>query len=803
MARGGDDRQPRPLSPKVLTRIGTARFCHPFMAYYVQFLPDTRRFVSAGCDQTVRVWDLKTGRELWKQRFEGFPRRFALSSDGKIVASVGPRSIVLRDTNSGKVLHQMIPKGAMRECLAFSPDGKVLAVGGWDEAIAFWEVATGKLLRTLQGRKKRCIDVLVFRPDGKSLVGRGQGPGGTELSSWDVATGKRKLLSQRQRDDFGVLCFSPDGKLLAVARGQQLGMRDMVAGTERFVLGLHVRDVTTAGFTPDGKTLISGAGDGTIHFWDVKTGREVRHLRKDIFSIAAVSLSPDGKVLASAGSPDGSIRLWDPATGKALGKDDTPPAAGELIFSADGQTLVSSGHIDWAVRFWDPVTGKEKRRLKGGGRVAFAPDEKTLAFWGTDNTIRVCEAVTGKERWVARLHRRPELVAFSADGDTLVSADARHRTLGLWEPQSGKHRRSFEIPGTRLYDVAFSPHTMTFATYNNDLIQPKQPVSVLRLWNALTGKRFLTAPDDWPTAHWMTFSSDGWLLAACVRPHPGAWDTLFHDSVTGEMIGGFPGMHGKGVFSPDGRLLATPGVSAGKPDETLQLWDVASSDQVAEWKVGDGGAVSLAFSPDCKRLATSQRAGGIVVWDLSGLPIPAPKARPLTPKRFEEVWQHWGDQGKRLFMLAEVAEVAAAGDTAVALLKNRLRPVPTPDLKSIRKQIALLGSEDDKVRQAALKELERVAASIEPLLNQAEDETASPQVLRGLEQLGKTRWYIKEPDQLRAVRGIQVLERIASPQARALLKGMAKGWSLARQTRYARQALARLERVRQQKKKDR
>jgi WD40 repeat protein len=297
--------------------------------------------------------------------------------------------------------------------IAFSPDGKTLASAAelWGNvpAIKLWDVGSGTLLRSLSGGKGYLFFSLAFSPDGKTLA---SGSADETVKLWDVATGTLLRTISGPEGDVDSVAFSPDGRMIAAARGPVPGTKDYNAvqlwdaatGTLVRSLSGYTNDnvcqrwVMSAAFSPDGKTLACGSGDKTILLWDVTWGTLVRVFSGHTEFVDSVVFSPDGKTLAS-GSGDKTIMLWDVATGRRLGvltgHDDWVQS---VAFSPDGKTL-ASGSLDLTIKLWDVATGTQLRSCTGhmGGvrSVAFSPDGKTLASCAEDGTIMLWDASTG------------------------------------------------------------------------------------------------------------------------------------------------------------------------------------------------------------------------------------------------------------------------------------------------------------------------------------------------------------------------------------------------------------------------
>jgi len=277
--------------------------------------------------------------------YEDAANCFAWSPDGKLLA-IGGSSLKLYDVGAGEVLRQ-IDRESARE-VAFSPDGSILATVGY-EAVILWDVASWSKLRTLAGSKG--TESVAFSPDGATLV---TGTGMT-VKVWEVATGK-ELRTIPGAGSVRSVAFSPDGQTVASAAGA-IKLWDVTSGAELATLSEHSNWVNSVTFSPDGKTLASGSVDQTVRLWDVASGRNTRTLTGHTGQIDNVAFSPDGRLLAS-GSWDLTVRLWDVASGTELAALTGHTGWIHWVaFSPDG-TMLASGSQD-QMRLWGVVLASQ------------------------------------------------------------------------------------------------------------------------------------------------------------------------------------------------------------------------------------------------------------------------------------------------------------------------------------------------------------------------------------------------------------------------------------------------------------
>jgi hypothetical protein len=272
-------------------------------------------------------------------------------------------------------------------------------------------------------RFDHCGPVLcvAFSPDGKQLAWGGYGQ---EVRLWGTATWKPGPDIARHYGEVSCLAFSPDGKILASGSYDRcVRLWDAQTGKLLHQLESHEHWVQAVALSPDGKLLASAGVDWALCLWDTQTGALLRRIPKG--ACDAVAFSPDGKFLATC-SPDFSVCLREPATGKELRRLTAHSGyVYSLAFSPDGRLLLSGGNNHTAF-LWDTATGQPRAQLEynGIGRTAaFAPDGRTFVTGiSTTGTVVWWETATAKER--LRWNRTGiASVYFSPDGRRLATAE--------------------------------------------------------------------------------------------------------------------------------------------------------------------------------------------------------------------------------------------------------------------------------------------------------------------------------------------------------------------------------------------
>jgi WD40 repeat protein len=289
-------------------------------AYSVAISPDGQTLASGTRDNTIKLWQLSTGREL----------RTLKGHSGWWLAGVFS--------------------------VAISPDGQTLASGSADKTIKLWQVSTGQELRTLKDHN-RAVSSVAFSPDGQTIA---SGSTDKTIKLWQVSTGREISTLKGHTSAIRSVAISPDGQTIASgSTDKTIKLWQASTGQEISTLTGHTAPVNAVAFSPDGQTIASGSStqssgipDGVIKLWQVSTGREIFTLTaNDSFCVIAVAISPDGQTIAS-GNADKTIKLWQLSTGQELRTlRGHTEAVISVAFSRDGFFL-ASGSADKTIKIW-------------------------------------------------------------------------------------------------------------------------------------------------------------------------------------------------------------------------------------------------------------------------------------------------------------------------------------------------------------------------------------------------------------------------------------------------------------------
>jgi len=280
--------------------------------------------------------------------------------------------------------------------VAWSPDGRRVATGSWDNTARIWDATTGEVVRALEGHRSGVISV-AWSPDGRRVA---TGSFDKTVRIWDPTTGELVRALVGHRYAVKSVAWSPDGRRVATGSSDKTArIWDATTGKVVRALEGHGDGVWSVAWSPDGRRLVTGSCDRTARIWDATTGEVVCTLRGHGDGVWSVGWSPDGRRVAT-GSYDKTARIWDATTGEVVcALEGHGKGVFSVAWSPDvNGRRVATGSGDKTTWIWDATTGEVVRTLEGHRfmvrSVAWSPDGRRVATGSDDNTARIWDADT-------------------------------------------------------------------------------------------------------------------------------------------------------------------------------------------------------------------------------------------------------------------------------------------------------------------------------------------------------------------------------------------------------------------------
>jgi eukaryotic-like serine/threonine-protein kinase len=560
------------------------------------FNPDGTRLASAGIDTRVRIWDLKTGKELHQIKVEGSTlNRVAFSPDGTRLAALAKSKIRFFDADSGTELFMLSGHTGDVRALAFSGDGRRLVSGGTDRLVKLWDLATGKEVFSRRAHTG-AISGIAFSPDQGRIISCGAGSGGTtrgEIRLWNAADGTPARNTMTFPFEVGAATVTTNPGLIACAGGDGgLHFLDPDTGGPAFTLRGHGGAIHQLAVTPDGSRVVTGSADRTIRVWPVRTPEFVEVPLTQL-AHTALALSGDGTRIAWSDYKQFAAQLGNGFGVRAV---PVPPAA--------------KGSLD-------------VRPTKLIVALAFSPDNRHLA----------CADQTGVDLIDLDNSRASRLIAEFGIWDLGISPDGQYLATATRHPEinpnllvvrelevelrggllRGPVRRP--IPAIKVWRVADGGLVHTLAGQMSVAFSPDgRRLAGARdrdvvVWDAVTGTelRLLGGPTE-PVLK-VQFAAGARQVVGFTHRQATVWD-----ADTGRTIATVDGLDGPAAVTPDGRRVG--GVHGGTG---VKWWDVHLGREVLFLPLPDGPArpsrpSPLAVSADGRRVATSS-GNRLFLWE--------------------------------------------------------------------------------------------------------------------------------------------------------------------------------------------
>jgi WD40 repeat protein len=605
----------------------------------VAFSPDGRLLVTAGDDNTARIWDVRTGMQV--ALLQGHTERvveavFSPDPKGSVVvtgsddatariwdARTGKQLAVLgnqADTvfptfaRNGSLLltwswhgtarvwdwrthRQLAAFGAGKiEGASISPDGRFIVASTSDHRLHVWDrVRRAELRRSAQDDST--LNFPAFSADG-SMVVAGDDKGRVLIWSWREGTHLDEISSfvVHTLSDYR---FSPDGRQLLILGDKHAELYDAQSGDWLSYLGNHRAAVQAGSFSPDGTAVVTTSADGTARVWESRAASEflgtiTAELRGHSSAVVDVAFSPDGQLVATASS-DGTARIWQVTNAKVLRGDYGRMGGAE--FSRDGRYIVTAGG-DGTARVWDAATLRPVRVLgPTDSEVVHASfsqrGDRIVTTEGGGTAPRIWDAGSGNEAVTLEptASSLGGTAAFSQDGKLVVAGDL-DGAVRIWDVQSGREARRFpSVDPGGVVSARFSPDGRLVVAGGGDRI--------VRILDAVTGRVVHALRGHVGAISSARLSSDGGLvLTASADRTVRVWDAASGREL--RVLSGAQSGLADASFSPDGRL-----VIAGGAEPTTLVWEWASGRTLAFLHEHGDSVNSAAFSPDGKQILTA------------------------------------------------------------------------------------------------------------------------------------------------------------------------------------------------------
>jgi WD40 repeat protein/transcriptional regulator with XRE-family HTH domain len=458
---------------------------HTAAVHNFAFSTDGARLATTSSDQTVKIWDVKTGQALATFVLGRYSATVVLfSPDGMLVAAGDSNGVIsIFDVVSGQKVMNIPGHAGQIYSLDWSADGSRLVSGGADGLVRVWDVwqGAGRDIVTLVGHQGAVVGV-AFDPAGTTIYAAsddglvkhwGSTPRG-ELQVFTAPPGKLASL-------FSV-DYSPDGTRLATAGSRGwVKIWDAQTGAELLNLAGHdpaaqgVGNVLEANFSPDGKLLATNGLDGKVILWNAISGQTVMTLTASCSTSTNYSgntFDPTGRYLAAACSQDKLIRIWNVVSGAEQQVITHTGKIRDLAYSPDG-TRIAAAANDRTARIWDLASGRLLLTLKPEApgdpvSVAYSPDGTRLAVVGAGPLLQLYDANTGAVLLALTGHGGNVTdVVFSPDG-TLLATASEDQTAKVWDAQSGQELFTLYGHHNAVYGVSFSPDGRRLVTASWD-----------------------------------------------------------------------------------------------------------------------------------------------------------------------------------------------------------------------------------------------------------------------------------------------------------------------------------------------
>lgn len=567
-----------------------------------QFSPDGRRIVTASAD-TAQIWEVNTGKAIGQKMVHETIEAAIFSPDGKQILTTADNSIPkLWDGETGAPNGEVMAVPEAVRSANYSRDGRQIVTASYNEDVRIWSVSTRKMVGSPMRIKN--LESAQFSPDGKNIVVTLTN---TDKQIWDAKT-RRLVSGPINAAKVNGVDFSADGtRLLTTSDDGAVQIWDAGNGQpvgESVHLG---SGIMISHFSPDGTRIFTACGYDSVFV--NQTGfegfeYEIKHhdivpdgdLRRFVYVPSYPCLSPDGAMVATTGF-DKTIRIWNSTSSQAAGTAWAGIVSAK--YSRDGSRIVTV-NTDGCVRVCDASNGDpigSPILHPGGATIAnFSPDGTRIITGGADNIVRIWSAYSGQPAMPGfELEGELEHVVFSPDGKLVATATSN--TAQVWDTAGAKPTGGLSMTVNGFVNVGFSQDGTSLFTADafgviawdpKDRIPPRGKVKF--------GEEVFQANLGGARTHVITVSDDNYVRV---------WDLRSGRSVGSKVQ--HLGFTNSAELSLDGTRIVTTG------DETwVRIWDLPTGRPIGPVLEVNEGVLNAEFSPDGTQIASISANGDLV-----------------------------------------------------------------------------------------------------------------------------------------------------------------------------------------------
>jgi WD40 repeat protein/serine/threonine protein kinase len=541
-------------------------------------------------DNTVRLWDLKTGEQL--RVFTGHLNTVtsvAFSPDQQHVLSASADATI-RIWNKQSGDQQRVLSHAA-QVLSISVREDLLAASEYDfetstSHITLWNWRTGQRIRRFDGQSDVIYSVAIS-PDGAHILS-GSGPSGpfskrscdNDLVLWDLETGTIVRRLRGHTDAVFQVAFEPDGRgAISSSADSTLIVWNLNDGTIRKIFRGHTTFAYTFALSPRGDCVFSASFDLSVILWDVDRAQEIRRFYGHAGPVTAVQFLADGRRVLT-GSVDKTLRLWDIYSADEVMRLREPTGLGLWSVASDGRRVIASGGSSGIFAPQSPVNPLYLWDLQRGELLARLGEQK--------NTIYEAAILPDGERFL------------TVSGDLFIPE--AENCMILREVATGKELHRYQSPGSALSGLALLPDGKRAATivFGDEVV----------IWNIETGEIERRFAGTVPGFKAVTASADGRLLLA----GSALGSVTIWNLDTGEIVRQLQGhtLHVSDLaITSDNRMAVST-----SNDTTAVVWDIERSRQVLRFQRHSTAIEAVALHPLRDWVLTGDDKGNLLLWEL-------------------------------------------------------------------------------------------------------------------------------------------------------------------------------------------